>query len=117
MLFDPILSGKESWSAVFQSTEAFSPLANAIFDNEGLDFAPLSNLTPGTNAVFQSGDRVIKIYAPPESGFDGAAEFAAEKAAMHHAERMGIAAPKIFAARSWRLPVVWLPIPGSAGIF
>ena len=98
MLFDPILSGKESWSAVFQSTEAFSPLANAIFRKEGLDFSPLSNLTPGTNAVFQSGDRVIKIYAPLESGFDGAAEFAAEKAAMRHAERMSIAAPKIFAA-------------------
>jgi|GEM_PF-578445 len=98
MLFGSTLNGKESWAAVFQSIEAFTPLAKAIFQKEGLDFVPLAHLTPGTNAVFQSGERVIKIYAPPESGFDGQKEFSAEKAAMAHAERSGIASPKVFAA-------------------
>jgi len=128
MLFGSTLNGKESWAAVFQSIEAFTPLAKAIFQKEGLDFVPLAHLTPGTNAVFQSGERVIKIYAPPESGFDGQKEFSAEKAAMAHAERSGIGksrfsnakTPSRYVGRSLmnnsspkHLPVVVMPCLGQ----
>ena len=64
MLFNELIHNWSEWGMVFQSVEAFTPLAKEIFRREGLAFSGLENLTPGTNAVFRAGDYVIKIFVP-----------------------------------------------------
>ena len=55
---------------MYQSIPAFAPLIQEIFRREDLPFSPLSPLTPGTNAVFRSGELVVKVFFPKESGLD-----------------------------------------------
>lgn len=64
MLFNEPIHNWNEWGAIFQSTKAFTPMAEEIFRREGLTFSELNNLTPGTNAVFHTGDHVVKIFAP-----------------------------------------------------
>ena len=53
MLFSETIQNWDDWGRVFQSIPAFTPLVREIFRREGLPFAPLQNLTPGTNGVFR----------------------------------------------------------------
>lgn len=87
-----------SWGAVFQSIEAFTPLIQAIYAREGLSFAPLQRLTPGTNAVFAVGDTIAKVYAPRASGQDMTADYHAERFGLKRAGELGIPAPRLLAA-------------------
>lgn len=98
MLFHHTLIGRESWSAVFQSKEAFTPLAAEIMAQNYLPFSPLTNVTPGTNAVFKSGGYILKIYAPEQTGFNGPAEYLAEAGAIEHAAAVGVPAPVVYAS-------------------
>lgn len=90
-LFEESISSWEDWSRVFQSIEAFTPLAEQAFRQHGLPFAPLTHLTPGTNAVFRSGDFVIKISFPKEAGLTPQPN---ELPGMVHAEQTGVGAPR-----------------------
>ena len=65
-LFKEEIGNWQDWSNVSQSLFAFSALTNFIFQKENLPLAKLENLPPATNAVFKSGDFVIKIYVPRE---------------------------------------------------
>ncbi len=73
-LFKARIDGYESWGRIFQSGELFEPLAREIFRRHGLEFKGLENLLPGTNAVFRSGEYVVKIAAPDEAGFGDISE-------------------------------------------
>ncbi len=55
MLFTCQIENWRDWGKVFQSTAAFTPLAQKIFRQEGLEFTGLENLTPGTNAGIPRG--------------------------------------------------------------
>lgn len=68
------------WGCVFQSIPAFDGLIREIFRREALPCSGISNLTPGTNAVFRVGDYVIKIFFPMESGLDPLPDFQNEAA-------------------------------------
>ena len=96
--FTHTLCGWPSWGAVFQSIEAFTPLIQAIYLREGLPFAPLQRLTPGTNAVFAVGDTIAKVYAPRASGQDMTADYRAEHFGLERAAKLGIPAPRLLAA-------------------
>lgn len=70
-LFSREIDGWASWAQVFQDLPAFRPLMDRILNREGMSPPGAYDLlTPGTNAVFRAGDRVLKIFAPPESGLD-----------------------------------------------
>ena len=56
MLFTCQIENWRDWGKVFLSTAAFTPLAQKIFRQEGLEFTGRENLTPGTNAVFRGGE-------------------------------------------------------------
>jgi len=92
----PIASWKD-WSRLYQSIPAFTPLAEYILQKEGLPVVPLEHLIPGTNAVFRAGEVVLKIYAPPESGFNEPDELQTEIFAMRRAGQLGIHAPRLLA--------------------
>jgi len=98
MYFNKDICNWKSWGEVFQDKEAFSPLAMAILQQEGLPPLPLENLSPGTNAVFRSGDVVIKIYVPAESGYDSLSDWQNEIAVMQRAMELGVSAPKLLCA-------------------
>jgi serine/threonine protein kinase len=69
-------------------------LIKAIFDKHGLVYNKAENL-PGVNAVFKIGDKVIKIFAPVESGCYGADYYEIETEALNHANNMQVASPKL----------------------
>lgn len=97
MLFNEPIHNWDEWSAIFQSVEAFTPLAKEIFHREGLTFPGLENLTPGTNAVFRAGDYVVKIFAPRESGMEPQLDYSNESAVCGTLTRWGISTPRLIA--------------------
>jgi len=96
-LFTAPITGRKDWSQLYQSIPAFTPLAEHILRKENLPVVPLERLTPGTNAVFRAGGYVVKIYAPPESGFNEPDELQTEIFAGERAGRLGLNAPKLVA--------------------
>jgi len=97
ILFTRPIASWRGWSKIYQSIPAFTPLAEHILRREGLPVLPLEHLTPGTNAVFRAGGYVLKIFAPPESGFNQGEDLQTELFAMRRANQLGIAAPKLVA--------------------
>lgn len=97
MLFNEPIHNWDEWGAIFQSIEAFTPLAKEIFRREGLAFPGLENLTPGTNAVFRAGDYVVKIFAPRESGMEPQLDYTNESAVCGALTRWGISTPRLIA--------------------
>jgi len=91
------LNGIESWIDIYQNTEAFTPLVKEIFARHELEFSKLQNLTPGSNAVFLVDDKVIKLFAPPETGFANRKAFETEKAAFKHINQVA-PSPKLLHA-------------------
>ena len=96
-LFTHPIAGWRDWSRLYQSIPAFTPLAEHILRKENLPVIPLGQLSPGTNAVFRAGDVVLKIFAPPESGFNTPDELQTEIFSARRAERLGLHAPKLIA--------------------
>ena len=96
-LFHERIYNWEDWGKVFQSIPAFSPLAEEIYRREGFPFAPLENLTPGTNAVFRAGNTVVKIFFPKESGLDPMPDFQNEAAVCGYLTEQGVSAPRLLA--------------------
>lgn len=97
MFFTQTIDGKDGWARLFQSVSAFSPLAEAIFARHGLPFSEMANCTPGTNAVFRVGAYIVKIFAPPESGFSTGADYAAERFGLSRANARGVPSPRLAA--------------------
>lgn len=97
MLFNEPIHNWSEWGAIFQSTEAFTPLAKEIFRREGLAFPGLKNLTPGTNAVFRAGEYVVKMFAPRESGMEPQRDYSNESAVCGALTRWGISTPRLIA--------------------
>jgi len=96
-LFAASITNGSDWGKVYQSIPAFAPLAEHILRKEGLPAVPITNLSPGTNAVFRAGDFVLKIFAPPESGFNGPDELQTEIFALRRAKQLDIHAPRLIA--------------------
>lgn len=88
---------KDSWGVLFRSIDAFEPLIRAIFERHDLVFTGIENLTPGSNAVFRVGDRVVKIFAPVESGLYNN-DFEIETEAQKHANNQRVSSPKLLYA-------------------
>jgi tRNA A-37 threonylcarbamoyl transferase component Bud32 len=84
----------DSWELIKQSIDAFELLIKAIFNKHGLVYRKAENL-PGVNAVFKVGDKVIKIFAPVESGFYSADYYEIETEALNHAKNVQVASPEL----------------------
>ena len=93
-LFHKTIDGWDSWGQVFQSINVFRGVAREIQRRHNLPAEEITNLTPGTNAVFRTGDTVMKIYAPAESGITSDDT---ELIALLHAQAVGVAAPRVIA--------------------
>lgn len=98
MLFLHTIDGKDDWARLFQSIEAFQPLIERIFAEHALPFTGVANCTPGTNAVFRVGPYIVKLFAPPESGFSAGGEYETERFGLSRAGRIGARAPRLVAA-------------------
>lgn len=98
MLFKGDIHDWPSWGRVYQSIPLFTPVIEEIYRKEGLDYSPPTNLTPGTNAVFRCKNTVIKIFAPKESGLDGARDMETELFACSRAFSLGAGTPNVLAS-------------------
>jgi hypothetical protein len=78
-----------------QSIDAFELLIKAIFIKHGLVYSKAENFTSGINAVFKVGDKVIKIFAPVESGYYSVDYYGIETEALNHANNAQAASPKL----------------------
>lgn len=96
-LFLETIESWDDWGRVFQSIPAFEPLVWEICRREGLSCEKISNLTPGTNAVFRVDQCVIKIFAPKESGLDASLDCATELAVCELLTKEGIPSPRLLA--------------------
>ncbi|WOO37035.1 phosphotransferase [Anaerocolumna sp. AGMB13020] len=97
-LFNKTIDGNKSWAELFQSISAFKPLIEAIFKVHDLEAGKIENLTPGTNAVFRIHNKVIKIFAPIESGYNTGSDYAIELSSLKHANEVQIPAPLLLHA-------------------
>ena len=93
MLFNYELNGKKSWAKMFCDVKAFTPLVKEVLRRHELPDAEVTGLTPGTNAVFRAGDYVVKLYAPPESGFADGSFGLSEWQAVSAAASAGVKLP------------------------
>lgn len=85
------------WGCVFQSIPAFDGLIREIFRRETLPCSEITNLTPGTNAVFRVGYYVIKIFFPMESGLDPLPDFQNEAAVCGRLTGLAVPTPRLVA--------------------
>lgn len=97
-LFNKTINGNKSWAELFQSISVFKPLIEAIFKLHNLEAGEIENLTPGTNAVFRVHNKVIKIFAPIESGYNTGSDYAIELSSLKHAKDVQIPAPLLLHA-------------------
>lgn len=88
----------KSWSKVYQYIPAWEELTKHIFEKEELGYTKIESLTPGTNAVFKADDKVIKIFAPKESGMDAYSDYKTELFGLKRANTLGISAPQLLAS-------------------
>lgn len=56
----------EDWCETFQDIETFRPLITEIYSMHNLSLIEIENTYPGTNAVFQVGSTIVKIFVPSE---------------------------------------------------
>jgi tRNA A-37 threonylcarbamoyl transferase component Bud32 len=95
--FRDVINNWQDWSRVFKSIPAFLPLIEHIYAKEKLPFSRITLLTPGTNAVFEVGNTVIKLFAPVESGMDQTITHGTESFALTRMKQLGIPVPEIIA--------------------
>ena len=93
-IFDLDINNDSWWGFINQSVDAFELLIKSIFNKHGLVYSKAENL-PGVNAVFKVGNKVIKIFAPVESGCYGADYYEIETEALNHANNVQVASPKL----------------------
>jgi serine/threonine protein kinase len=91
------IDGWDTWCKIFHSIEVWEPLVNFILEKENLPIAKVEHLAPGSNAVFKSGNYVVKIFTPIESGLDGERDYKTEKYALSFAYSHGVTVPKLVA--------------------
>jgi len=96
--FDGEIDGWDSWCKIFHSVEVWKPLVNFILEKESLPVSQVENLHPGSNAVFKSGEYVVKIFAPKKLGANGSGAYKTEKFGMSFAYFHGVTVPKLIAS-------------------
>ena len=93
-LFELDICRESWWGFIKQSVDAFESLIKSVFSKHGLVYSKAENLS-GVNAVFKVGDKVIKIFAPVESGCYGADYYEIETEALNYANNVQVASPKL----------------------
>ena len=79
-------------------SSVFLPLVQEIYRLNDLEIDDLRYLTPGSNAVFQLGKTVVKIFLPPETKLRDGEEYDTELSALKFADSIGISIPAIICA-------------------
>ena len=87
-LFNERINNWEAWARVYQSIPAFSALIVSIWKENGWTMASIEHCQAGTNAVFKVGDKIIKIFAPMESGCDTRQDYEVETAGLSYAQSL-----------------------------
>ena len=96
-IFNTEIDGWDKWCKIFQSIEVWESLVNYILEINNLPVSQIENLHPGSNAVFKSGNCVVKIFAPEELGFYGETNYETEKFALDFAYSHGVTVPELVA--------------------
>lgn len=97
-LFQATIDGWDSWGKVYQSIEDFKPLISYIWNSHNLPYSEVTHCTPGTNAVFQVGSYIVKLFAPKESGMNTESDYKTELFGIKRAYELGVSAPKLLAS-------------------
>lgn len=97
-LFPKDILSWEEWSRLQQSVPLFSPLIQQIMEKEELSFSKIESMGRAANAVFRTGNYVVKIYFPMWEEIDGLTEMEMEIAALKLADSVGVPTQGIYGA-------------------
>ena len=98
-LFNGIINDdSDSWHFLC-STEAFLPLIRYIYERNSMTFNKVSSIP---SSVFHTGDKVIKLFCPPEvlTREHDIHEYETELTVMEHARSAGILVPDVMCSGS-----------------
>ncbi|MCL2547559.1 MAG: aminoglycoside phosphotransferase family protein [Symbiobacteriaceae bacterium] len=73
-----------------------------MYTESGITYQGLTPLSPGTNAVFRSGDTVIKIFAPVEAAMSDRDDYSVELMALEEAAKRGVPVPAVLRSGTFR---------------
>jgi len=92
-----ILDDYTSWHGFLKTPEVFAPLIKHIHEINNLSFDEMSFMKMTIGAVFRTGDKVTKIFFPPEvkKRVSDRREYVAELTVMEHARNAGILVPDV----------------------
>ena len=96
-LFTKEINNRDDWDKMLGSISVFTPLVEHIMNKTNLPLAKIEKALHGTNAVFKTGNYIVKIYAPNLSGIDDFTEFNNELFGTNRANKLGVPAPKVIA--------------------
>ena len=101
-LFSEKIENWDDWYKLRESIPVFTPLVEHIFQKEDLPLDKIENLAPGMNAVFKTGEYVIKIFAlmnwdGRESSDSCGIDADVEIFSLRLAEERGVPAPRLIA--------------------
>lgn len=98
-LFTHALPDMKAWVQIRESADVFAPLIQHIFHIEHMPMDEIQSWGPATNAVFRVGERMIKIYAPRETGMDlDSDDFSTEVYGLQWAQSHQVTVPAILAS-------------------
>lgn len=61
MIYQEDITCLEDWGKVFHRKESFEPLVKTISERHRLEYSPVENCIPGSNAVFKAGKYIPKF--------------------------------------------------------
>lgn len=100
--FRSVIKSLDDWEQLYRNDEAFVPLVRQILALHRLPSSEIRSTGSGSHAVFRSGEYIVKIYAPDETGWICESDFHTEVSAMVRANQCGISAPELVAYGRFR---------------
>lgn len=98
MLFTHDIDSKEKWMAVKDQVSLVYPLAKYICQKAHIATDHIQQMCPSTNAVFRSGNKVIKIYAPAVAGYQAELDYLRELYALDKISCPSVRSPELLEA-------------------
>lgn len=106
MKIDAIKTWKD-WEISFQDIETFRPLIREIFAKHKLAMGPIKNTFAGTNAVFQVGQYIVKIFVPTRVKPWDQDDYAIELLSLKTMNTLANNTPKLYAYGTIRKKLEW----------
>lgn len=98
MLFAHDINSKNEWTVAKNEASLIFPLVKYICQKVHISTEHLRQQNPSTNAVFRSDNKIIKIYAPANAGYQAELDYLREVYALNKISCPSIRSPELIEA-------------------